>query len=192
VGASRPSSSFLAVAAAAVADRREVTMPDLAIGNVNDTRVIDVTATRGGGNMTAAERVADLMKSDNKKDYAFVQKESAASKARMQWQPPVAEYREQMSHAHGAGHGAELGLAPGGFPNVTVADNHRVVGHSNTANPTGQAKMDGPASATKDWRTESSRIGRYLKDPTFKQMPYGTWKFNEGQGDSNPFNSRLF
>lgn len=62
--------------------------------NVNDDRPgvngMEVTATRGGGNQTAAERVADLLTSDH--DGAFKKEEAASRAARTQWTPAGAEY----------------------------------------------------------------------------------------------------
>ena len=136
------------------------------------------------------ERVADLLKSDH--DGAFEQKEAAATKARMQWQPTPDLYREAMSHNHGLGHGPALPDAPGGFGNLSVPDLHRVPGHSNAPPPETQVKMDGPASATKDWRTEGSRIGRYWANNTFQLKPNGTWDFNKDPSKGNAFDSRLF
>ena len=161
---------------------------DAAMVRTNHT--MEVTAERGAGNMTAAERVADLLKSDH--DGAFEQKEAAATKARMQWQPTPDLYREAMSHNHGLGHGPALPDAPGGFGNLSVPDLHRVPGHSNAPPPETQVKMDGPASATKDWRTEGSRIGRYWANNTFQLKPNGTWDFNKDPSKGNAFDSRLF
>ena len=152
-----------------------------------------VTAERGGGNQTASERVADLLKSDH--DGAFKEKEADALKARMQWQPTKEDYREYVQHGHGTGHGPPIPLAPGGFSYVSVPDNHRVVKHTNEVPPEAQVKLDGPGSATKDWRTENSRIGRYWEHPNFQVRKYGTWDFNkspEPAEGSNAFNSRLF
>ena len=55
--------------------------------------------------------------------------------------------------------------------------------------PSAEAKLEGPASLTKDWRTESSRIGRFHKHDDFKLRPHGKWEWENK--DSNPFNSRL-
>ena len=61
---------------------------------------------------------------------------------------------------------------------------------TNAPPPETMVKMDGPASLTKDWRSESSRIGRYHGVDGFKLKPNGTWAFEAS--DSNPFNSKLF
>lgn len=154
----------------------------------NDTLV--VTAERGAGNMSAADRVKDLLTSDH--DGAFKEKEAAASKARMQWQPTPAEFSESVNHVHGIGHGPTVPAAPGGFGYVAAPSEPRFASHSNAPPPETQVKMDGPASLTKDWRTENSRIGRYWASPTFQLKPNGTWGFDKAvEGESNAFNSRL-
>ena len=147
----------------------------------NDTLV--VTAERGAGNMSAEERVADLMVSDH--DGAFDQKESEATKARMQWQPTMSNYAEAMQHSVGMGHGPRLPPPPGGCGNVSVPDNSRVTHNGMGDEPaelsaTQGAKLAGPASLTKDWRTEGSRIGRYWENPDFHLKKYGTWAFQAG------------
>ena len=156
---------------------------------VRTNMTMEVTAERGGGDMTAAERVADLLTSDA--DGAFAEKEAKATKARMQWQPAPADYKEAMGHDHGLGHGPALPEAPGGFGNLSVPDNHRVQGHSNAAPPEAQVKLDGPASLTKDWRTEASRIGRYWEHDKFRVKANGTWGFDKPEGSSNAFDSKL-
>jgi len=149
--------------------------------NVNDDRPgvngMEVTATRGGGNQTAAERVADLLTSDH--DGAFKKEEAASRAARTQWTPAGAEYGEYLQHEHGTGHGPTISQPPGGFGSVSVPDNHRVVHHSNAPPPEAEVKLDGPASQTKDWRTEGSRIGRYWANDKFQVQPNGTWNFEK-------------
>ena len=142
------------------------------------TQYVEGSGERGGGDQTAAERVADLLEG-NATQGAWKEKEAKALKARMQWQPTKDQYKESMSHAHGIGHGPTIGPAAGGFGYVTTQDLHRVPGHSNEVAPENKVELAGPASQTKDWRTESSRIGRYFGRDDFKLKPYGTWTFED-------------
>ena len=86
---------------------------------------------------------------------------------------------EYLQHEHGTGHGPTISQPPGGFGSVSVPDNHRVVHHSNAPPPEAEVKLDGPASQTKDWRTEGSRIGRYWANDKFQVQPNGTWNFEK-------------
>lgn len=161
------------------------------MGNSRRTQFIEATGSegRGGGDQTAAERVADLMSADEHgKSNAFSVKEAAATKARNQWKPAPADYEEAM-HGH-SGHGPTVPAAPGGFGYLSVPDPRR---HPNPGTSSdgdaaeqklagaGTAQMQGPSSQTKDWRTEGSRVGRYWNDPQFKLKPYGEWEFKEHQ-----------
>jgi len=155
---------------------------------VRTNHTVETNASRGEGNQTAAERVADLLESDA--DDAFAKQEAAASEARTQWTPM--NFKANMSHEFGAGSGPSLGPAVEGFGHVTVPDNHRVVGHTNPIPQETQVEWGvgtGPGSLTKDWRSEASRVGRYHKNPTFELRPQGTWAFKQEGG--NAFNSRL-
>ena len=146
----------------------------------NDTLV--VTAERGGGDMTAAERVADLLSSPA--DGAFEKQETDARRARMQWQPTPQAYAENMQHVHGRGSGRTHSQPAIGFGTVVNTET-RVVAPGNAPSIESQVKMAGPASQTKDWRKESGRIGRYWAHPDFKLEKYGTWSY-EAAGD-NPY-----
>ena len=95
-----------------------------------------------------------------------------------------------MQHRHGMSTGPKLPAPPGGYGNLSVPDLHRVPGHTNEAPPETQVPLQGPASQTKDWRTEGSRIGRYWDHPTFQLQPQGTWNFEKEGG--KVFDSRLF
>ena len=107
----------------------------------------------------------------------------------MQWQPTKTDYRENMQHKKGVGHGPSLPAAPGGYGTLSVPDNSRVVGHTNAPPPEAEVKGPGPASLTKDWRTEASRVGRYWEHEKFRVKPNGTWGFDSEK--PNPFNSRI-
>ena len=143
-------------------------------GNSRRTQDIEATGSegRGGGDQTAAERVADLMSADEHGiSNAFAKKEAAATAARNQWKPAPADYEEAM-HGH-SGHGTVVPEAPGGWGSVSHPDPRRPPGGDGLTE--GRA-LAGPAGLTKDWRTEASRIGRYWDDPNFALKPYGEWK----------------
>ena len=151
------------------------------MGNSRRTQYQEATGNegRGGGNQTAAERVADLLTSDASEgghSFAFAEKEAAATKARLQWVPAPADYDEAKS-GHGVGHGSKVPEAVGGFGFLSVPDPRRnpEAGHTEHEN-VGDEFLQGPGSLTKDWRTEASRIGRYWKDPNFNLKPYGEWE----------------
>lgn len=160
-----------------------------AMGNSRRTQHIEATGSegRGGGDQTAAERVADLLSADEHgKSGVFAAKEVAASKARNQWKPAPADYEEAM-HGH-SGHGKAVPQAPGGFGFVSVPDvsRHPNAGTGSAGDASeqelagaGTSSMQGPSSQTKDWRTEGSRVGRYWQEPTFKLKPYGEWEYKE-------------
>jgi hypothetical protein len=71
---------------------------------------------------------------------------------------------------------------------VSQPDNHRVLGHSNPPPRDTEIKLEGPASWTKDWVTESSRVGFFYNHEDFKLKPHGTWAY---ESPSNAFDSRL-
>lgn len=166
---------------------------------------------RGGGNQTAAERVADLLKADEKGlDNAFGSKDTAARKARQQWipegwnpkKPGYADAQAMAFHempepiAHGppvpkpTGAAAEYGW-------VSHPDPKRL---PEASEDEGEARAlqgqkievgMGKGQFTKDWRAESSRIGRYWNNPDFQLGGNGTWKIKSDRGgSSNPFEVR--
>jgi len=172
-------------------------------GNSRRTQHIEATGDegRGGGNQTVEERIADLLSADEHGiDDAFAKQEAAAAKARSQWWPENWSssnpgYRDPMNCP-------DMPAPQGRGPKVS--QDHTQLGYGNHAtydpnrpnpgvppNAEEKGECQGMGKSTKDWRAESSRIGRYWHHPEFATAANGTWTIQPGgsnqQFGHNPF-----
>ena len=143
---------------------------------------------------------------------AYQTKEVAARKARTQWipegwDPKNPGYYDPLNCAtlpEGGGHGLKLPTTdphdPNGHGYHSEYDPSRGGVNTSPGAPANEdtvgkvgatgspPSLKGPGSATKDWRAESSRIGRFYHNPNFQPGGNGTWKM--ANASANPFEIR--